>query len=480
MAVPSPSLDGLRWAGLVGLVGLVGGFLLVESAYRVSPLVLPILLLVGAFAAATFRRPVVGVAGGLLGIALELAALPLPSGALSPSEGAFALVGVGYILRLFTRPESVVAPRLRDASILALLLAYAAGYAIALDPSPVLRITILWALFFCVYLQCQSFTTAEMRVVLISFAVGAGILGVIGAVKYLSAGAPTLYEGGLGTSTRAIGTFVDPNYYASILALAIIPALALILLRPRSQWWLAVAAAGGTAGVVFSLSRGGVLALGSGVLALLIWRKARRVGAVIVVCLLVLFLFNADPLANSSQVKTVQTRLATITNPALEATNLRPRIWATAIAITADHPVFGIGLRGFRVESTKRILFERGTGVENVHNIPLNFAAENGLVGLGGFLTFVIQLFVRGRRALRTRDPLAYAIALGIVASFVGFFVQGMTQMQLRVNIIAAAFFTLGGILTALSDRTVRAAQPIGDERNAPRPITPRASAAST
>lgn len=457
MALRQPRPEELLWAGLVMGVALLGSFVIAQLSYRLSPLLAPVLLALAALVLVTYRRPSVGVGAALLMVPLEVASLPLPSGAVSPSEGTLVLVALCWIARLIAAPSTIVKPGLRDLSVFALLVAYAAGMALATDTAPVLRITILWSLFYLAYLQAQAFTLLEIRNVLIAFVVGAGILGGIGAVSYLQSGQTALFEGGLLTSTRAVGTFADPNYYASMLALGIVPALPIVLLEPKRLWWVAVPSLVATAGLVFSLSRGGFLALASGVLVLLVWRRARRIGAGIVVGLLVLALVNPSPVLNSSQFTTVQQRLSTIAGSGVRQTNLRPLIWATAVDITIEHPLFGVGLREFRAEATRRILFEGDLGIENVHNVPLNIAAENGLVGLVGFMTFVVQLLTRGRNGLRSQDVLAYALALGILASIVGFLVQGLTQMQLRVNIIAATFFVLAGMLTGLSDRVGRA-----------------------
>jgi O-antigen ligase len=450
--VPALKRDDLLWGLIVVGVAAAAGLFAAATSYSASPLLAPTLAAMAAFTAAAWVRPEWGLAGAGLALPLELVHLPLPSGALSPAEGAFALVGGLYVVRAIRRPGEIVGPSLRDWPIWLLLLAIAGGVAVADDRSPVIRVALMWTLFYFVYLQAQSLTPRQMRTVLGGLAIGVAILGAIGTVSYLGSSQSELFAGGLYTSTRAAGTFNDANYYASMLALVALPAIALALDAPRRSWWLGACAAAASAGIVFSLSRGGIIALGSGVLVLLLWGRARVLMAAIVAVFIALTLANANPIVNSSQFKTVSERLATLTSSDLEATNRRPQIWRTAIDLGIEHPLFGVGVRGFQHEAAQHIVFEHGGGIENTHNMFLSFLAENGFLGFIAFMALLAQLAVRCVRALARSSGLSYALALGITATMVGFVLQGLTQMQLRVNVIAAGFFLLAGMITVLAD----------------------------
>jgi O-antigen ligase len=406
----------------------------------------------GAFAWAAWIKPEWGLAGAGLALPLELLHLPLPSGALSPAEGAFALVAVLYVVRAL-RGHDIVAPSLRDWPIWLLLVAIAGGIAVAEERSPVIRVLLMWVFFYLVYLQAQSLTPKQMRTVLGGLAIGVGILGAIGTVSYLgSAGSTQLFAGGLYTETRAAGTFNDANYYASMLALVALPAVALALHEPRRGWWFGLSAAIATAGVIFSLSRGGIIALAAGLLVLLLWGRARVLMAAIVAVFIALTLANANPIVNSAQFKTVSERLKTLGSSDLEATNRRPQIWRTAIDLGIEHPLFGVGVKGFQHAAAQNLVFEHGEGIENTHNMFLSYLAENGFLGFIAFMAFLTQIGVRCVQALARSSGLSYALALGIAATMLGFALQGLTQMQLRVNVIAAGFFLMAGMITALGD----------------------------
>ncbi len=454
MPLTSRPPEELRWWALILGSAVLAAAVGTVAAYVLSPLAVLAAALFMALSVVIYHRPAIGVGAGLLLIATETSPI---AGPLSPTEGTMVAVALCYLARALLQPGSVVLPGTRELSLFALLSAFAAGLVVADDTAPIFRVFGLWVAFFLVYLQCQSFTPREIRGVLVAFAIGAGILGLIGTVAYLQSGGPRLYSGGLVTGARAAGAFSDPNYSASMLALAVVPAVALIVHEPRRLWWLGLMAGAAGAGVIFSLSRGGFLALmaGLGVLTML-WGRFRIAGAAFALVVLTFGLFNADPIVRSSQFRTVQTRLGTLTGPQLGATNLRPRIWAAAVDVGVDHPFFGVGVQNFQKAAAQRGVFERGSALENVHNIPLNLLAENGFIGLGGFLVFIAQLAWRARTAIGSRDRLARALALGLLATLSGFLVQGLTLMPLRVNAIAAAFFVVAGMLTALADRAAR------------------------
>lgn len=447
----------LALAALAAVAAAVAATVFVLAAYAVHPLALPAAAVGGAFVVAAFLRPVVGLVGAALATPLEAVNLPLASGALSPAEAALAVVAVAWLGRVLLRPESVAKPGMRDLPIVVLLLAVAAGLAFAAEPAPVLRVAFLWTLFSLVYLQAQSLTLSEMRAVMIALVAGAGLLGGIGALSFVRSGGTELLGGGSTVSgARAAGTFADPNYYASLLALALLPGLALLLAEAKRHLWLLAPLAAGVGGLLFSLSRGAILGFGAGLLLLLAWRRARYVALGLLAVVVALTLTNANPLVESQYFGSVEDRISTIRHPTREST--RPQIWATAVEVAQEHPFFGVGVNQFQRESARRSLFERGRTLENAHSVPLSLAAETGLIGLAAFLVFLVQLAGRGLKTARARHPLERGLGLGISAALVAFVIQGLTITQIRVPVVTGTFFLLAGILTGLSDRDREAA----------------------
>jgi O-antigen ligase len=348
----------------------------------------------------------------------------------------------------------VAMPRVRDTPVIALLGVMAIGVAYAQDPFPIARVLVLWTLFYFVYLQVQTFMPDEMKLVVIAFALGAAVLGGIGALDYLRSGDQRLFAGGELTGARASSAFADPNYYAALLVLALLPALGLVLADARRHAFLAVACVITFAGIALSLSRGGLIAAIGGGLLLLASRRARWIALALAALFAVLALAGANPIVESEQFTVVEKRLGTLTTGEIEERSRRPEIWALARDVAAEHPFFGVGVNQFQFEARRANLTERGSPLENAHSIVFSLAAETGLIGLAAFLFFLGQLAARAVRALSTSDELRYALGLGIAAALLGFALQGLTVVQIRVSFIAGTFFALAGMLTALADRS--------------------------
>src|SRR5215213_6593047 len=170
----SPRADELPFTVLVTVAAAVGGCLLALSAYAIDPLVLPAAVIAVSFVVLTFVRPAWGLAGALAAVPAE--SFGLTVGGLSPSEGALALLGASWAVRAVIRPEQVARPQARDAPVVVLLAVIGLGLATAEDPFPIARVLFLWTLFYFVYLQVQTFTAAEMKLVIIAFALGAAVL----------------------------------------------------------------------------------------------------------------------------------------------------------------------------------------------------------------------------------------------------------------------------------------------------------------
>ena len=85
--------------------------------------------------------------------------------------------------------------------------------------------------------------------------------------------------------------------------------------------------------------------------------------------------------------------------------------WHAALTAFADRPLFGTGLGGFSVVW----LEERpvAEGALDAHSLPLETAAELGLIGLLALSVFVGAAAVAARRALRESDLLAGAAGAG-------------------------------------------------------------------
>lgn len=421
-------------------------------AYAVSPLGVPVLIAVVAYVAVAWHRPATALSVGFLLMPLELINLPLPSGAVSPAEAAFALVGLCWFVGWITG-RAVPAPRARDGTLALIAAITLAGVLVAEDPAPVWRTLVLWTLFAGAFFQAQGLTTAELRRMLIAFGLAGGVLGAIGTVSVIGAGGPHVVQGGLEVGGRATGTLVDPNYFAVLLVLAVVPASAIMLARGRPALWLAPAIAAGIAGIALSFSRGGIVALALALLIVVLATRPRWLFTGVALLALAIIVLHVDVLAGNPELQGVGERVGTLASPSTAETSRRPDIWAVAAEIAQDNPLVGVGVGGFAAASSRLGLTERGTPLENAHNLLFSVSAEQGLIALAALLVLAGQMAGRARRAMRASDPAARALALGLTAALAGFAVQALTIVPTRVQVTAATVMVLAGALTMLSDR---------------------------
>jgi O-antigen ligase len=371
-----PPRDEARW--LLGVAGLtaLAALAYTVSAYEVSPVVFLVALVGAGLVCLALAYPAIGVGGALLLMPAESIRLQLPLGSLSPPEAILLVVAMGWAGRALLRPDTVALPQLRDVPVVVLLALVAFGAAVAVDSQVVLRVFALWTGFYFVYLQAQTFTPRQMRLILAALAIGAGVVGIEGAVRYIDSGQFGLVQGTDQTLGRAVGSLSDANYFAALLVLALLPGIALVVGDLRRSAWLIPVLVGAILGLALSLSRGGVSGFVVGLLLLLVWRRWRWVLVGVVALFVVLTVANANPIVKSDQFGIVTKRLSSLGSTTETASSRRPQIWRTALDVTSEHPFLGVGVNQFVHQAARRDLFERGGPLENAHSIPFSLAAE--------------------------------------------------------------------------------------------------------
>ncbi|BBP03675.1 membrane protein [Sulfuriferula plumbiphila] len=102
-----------------------------------------------------------------------------------------------------------------------------------------------------------------------------------------------------------------------------------------------------------------------------------------------------------------------------EATSIRLPIWHTAIKIAKDHWLNGIGARGFRYiypqyadPDDPFMKVNPTSGPTHPHQITLEILVETGVIGLLGFVAFLVLLLRRTWQAMRAGNT--YAVPLGL------------------------------------------------------------------
>lgn len=233
---------------------------------------------------------------------------------------------------------------------------------------------------------------------------------------------------------RAAGPLGDPNFFAQVLIvlLALGFERALRERRPFLRLIALASAALCLAALILTFSRGGVLALAAViVVALLIFKVSIRVVTAIGVLALVAVLIVPTGFAQRfSDLTQVTGGSQQITDNAIRG---RLSEMTASVLMAVEHPVLGVGPRNFPVHYPRyanRLGLEDNPDDRNSHSLPLQQAAEGGVVGFTFFLVVVGVGLVglrRTGRTLRAEDDTDTASMLdGVFLAFVGFLAAGV------------------------------------------------------
>ena len=250
-----------------------------------------------------------------------------------------------------------------------------------------------------------------------------GLQAVTGATDTTALGFSSWNQeviGGAGNTLRAAGPFGDdPNAYAQYLVVMTGVALGLAVAKRssvsrRQRQILLVAAASMAFGVINTASRSGfiglaVVATGALVVSGL---DRRRVAIAAAAGLVVL----VSPIG-------VASRLATLgTSPTAQGADsgLRGRAseMLAAVQMFADHPIVGVG---YGTYNDRYLDYSRTFGIDqrfelrSAHSLPLEIAAEQGLIGLAAWATLLALTGIVIVRLHRYRSDLATAYGLGVL-----------------------------------------------------------------
>jgi len=354
---------------------------------------------------------------------------------LSVAEPAFKPIGglllaawVGLIAtRRNSNADNFISRHPRMTLVIVLFLAWTlAGVAWAESPSAVFSgfkrysLTCVW-IFPVVYAAVRTRRNALMLA-------GFFVLGVVIAGGDAVINPPSI--GAYGDTSRAEGTIGDPNELAAVLVVGLMVSLAVGLNRaaaPAIRMGSIAAAVLSVAGILLSVSRGGLVALGVALLAGVAvagrWRPVMALLTLTVALATVgYFAFYASP--------DVRQRV-TQTNGGGGGGSGRADLWRIAGRMINDHPVRGVGADNFQVSSVHYLLrpgaVTRAIYIVDVpkytHNMYLGVLAEEGFIGLGLFLSiigFSLRCFQKAWQRFRAagdRDMeiLVYGLFIGLV-----------------------------------------------------------------
>lgn len=262
-----------------------------------------------------------------------------------------------------------------------------------------------------------------------------------------------------GGAQSVSGTYVNRNHFAGLLGMGLPLALAWAIaswdrarqpLRATLQIGLLLAAVACIlAAMVASLSRGGFMAALAAIATVLLgWLHVRNqrghvktsrwlwVAAVLVPLGLGLFL------ATSAMV----VRLAELPGVGEVTMDGRVQLWSEALHLIGAYPWTGTGIGAYQQGLYPFRTFEPALTVDYAHNDYLQAFAELGLLGGLVALVFAGVILWRALRALGQRRSKNWAVALGLVGSFVAIGLHSIVDFNLYIPANCLALAWLGGV----------------------------------
>ncbi|MFF8472692.1 O-antigen ligase family protein [Streptomyces sp. NPDC015414] len=418
---PSPVLSAVAVVALLALPGQPGGEGGAGPADAMSAVVVAhcaVRLLRGR------RRPLSRTAAVVLG--LPVAGLALAAmGAVSPGAG---ITGLGRYLQIFVLVPAAVLLLIRDRRDFRLL---------------------AWSL--------------------VALALWQGILGVH---QYVT-GTGASYEG---EDVRAVGTFgaSDVMGMATVVSFGLVCAVGLALGRAtgRERWTAAACALALLPPLALSFSRGAWIATVVTVtvqLALAGPRRALRVGAAAVAASVVLV---GGFGVGTAMLQERFDSIAQVADAPDQSVTDRYTMWAAATDMWRDHPLTGVGLKGFPEYRDGHASLALSSGSDTAgagaafrrqpllspHNMYLLVLGEQGLLGLlglaGGWLALLVCALRNQWRTRRSRGGRECAlVACGLLVwqlvDFAYADIGGPSTVLTAVCLGLAAWWALSGTATA-------------------------------
>jgi len=252
---------------------------------------------------------------------------------------------------------------------------------------------------------------------------------------------------------RATASFKDANLLGIYLSAFLPLLLGLALYHAKGKQRLIFAAASilGLAGVFLTYSRPTYLALYVSVFLLAAIRRSK------VILVLLLLAALALPILAPQSIKDWARQMEY--NPLrMMCNDDRIAVYRNSLNMIRAHPVAGVGANTF-MENYRH--YKENPEYRNIvtidymyaHNNFLHMAAEVGLIGFGLFIWFLIALFRKALRTLKTlKDAQARMLLLGGVACLVAFLVNGLTESSLFYSRVAVIFWYLAGITLAAAN----------------------------
>lgn len=233
---------------------------------------------------------------------------------------------------------------------------------------------------------------------------------------------------------RAYATFPNPNMLAQYLVMVAPFVVCFNFMERRHSMRLynRICLVLTFAGVMFSFSRGGYLAVICLALALVFLNIRKQFSTVLLYISAALLFIPQD----------VYNRLTTLSDSG------RRKIWGEALEKIAEQPLFGYGAG---TEPTANIFKEIGISAPHAHNIPLQLLLEGGIPLLLIMVTVALIIVLYSFRLIQRGYTAPFWVGFSLGGFVLGVTLHGLVDYPLTTPKLIACFI----MLLAIADRSI-------------------------
>jgi len=437
------------------------------------------------------------------GLVITLVFTALAHGAVEPWSVAvcswliLALIALWAIKMIVDRRFEVQIPATAAPLVALLALGLAQSVALggggerrslSLDVEATRRVTLLLGLWLAAFVIAANFLTNRKRLKTLAwFLTSYGLaMAVFALVQHFTWNGMFYWVRPMGELTSPFGPFINHNLFAGHMEmLALIPAgmaLAGGVRGPARLFFVFAAVVMGLS-IVLSLSRGGTISLGAGLIFLALMggvvrrreergeegeevgdedyepranRRSRqlifnlRSGIVIVAMAgaiaLGLLWLGPEPVIN----RATQGQLKSADPQAQTFFVSRGWIWKDTWTMIRDNPILGVGLGAYETAYPIYTASDGTQKVSEAHNEYLQILADGGIIGGLLALLFLWLIFRAIFRGVRSRDRLLSSLALGGGAAILAMFVHSFFDFNLQIPSNALMFLLHSAIASQI------------------------------
>lgn len=200
--------------------------------------------------------------------------------------------------------------------------------------------------------------------------------------------------------------------------------------------------------VVLTMSRSYLISV---VLAIIIlslvksWKLMISTTLLLAAIIILLLSFHSD----------VSTRVKTLTDPDYSSNKERTYIWESGMAMTIDHPLFGVGKGNWKKEAKEKYFprIEKKYNYKladygHAHNSYLTWASETGIIGLMLYLSFWLTVIWRlySRVSHEKIGSLDFVLITGSLAGIGNLLVAGLFENNFGTSVVLLLIAFLVGL----------------------------------